>query len=629
LHLNGRSHAGHTLPQLWSTKGWLATDGSPGCLENFNGTQLGDAATPVVFRVGLDWHVRLTYEDKSKSGPIGTITVADGSTTVTGTGTAFQNYHKGRTLRVAGEPIGYVIDTVSSTTGIVLKQSYKGATAGVTLHGQSYTIDPPATKDIPVAIHTGRPHPPSAPAKQRLRTDDKGEAHGVIFDIQGEETVYFRVYFEIEDASINLPRGSVEMPVGPETDYLSWLTYFLDDDQMYFPDMQQTSVGSFNDPRLLRCTTDDRNVALYFLKILRELSLFLFHVTGGAWAGVNNLVIHRYLLPPANRSFSWPVGSVWLRQHNHWDRSTIVHELSHQVVWKEAGYSTLDIALEARLLGNWAFFGSLELWHDFDLFANPEQALIEGWPEFIAAIFAGTRTPPYAFNVNPVTLQREVFDPGGTIHTLGPPPNGRGESVEGALANGLWAIFEKFIVTSTDLTAVGATSAHVPESLNGDITASGTPGSWVAPNPGVRDRWFAMIWEPLQSLRSDSDQGVTALLDDMRMRNPTDWHLLQPELQAFNMAMAPPVMASITPPTGASVGGTIVTISGSNFVQGMGVRIGGIALFPPNAIVNSHGSITVVTPPAPGPIPPGGLAVDVQVTTNAGSDTVSGGFTYL
>lgn len=62
VHTNGITHAGHTLPDEWSTKGWRAANGNPGYYEDFVGTQLGDADHPLVFRIGLDFHAR--FQDR-------------------------------------------------------------------------------------------------------------------------------------------------------------------------------------------------------------------------------------------------------------------------------------------------------------------------------------------------------------------------------------------------------------------------------------------------------------------------------------------------------------------------------------------------------------------------------------
>ena len=84
---------------------------------------------------------------------------------------------------------------------------------------------------------------------------------------------------------------------------------------------------------------------------------------------------------------------------------------------------------------------------------------------------------------------------------------------------------------------------------------------------------------------------------------------------------APPDVTGITPNSGPTAGGTSVTISGSAFVSGATVRIGGV-LATNVSFVNST-SITATTPAhAAG-------AVDVLVTNpDAQSDTLTNGFTY-
>jgi IPT/TIG domain-containing protein len=608
LHLNGRSHAGHTLPQQWSTKGWLATDGSPGYYENFNGTQLGDAATPVVFRVGLDWHLRLTYEDKSKPGPIGAITVTDGSTSVTGIGTDFKSYHVGRTLRVAGEPTGYIIDNVPSTTGLVLKQPYSGATRS----GQPYTIDPPAPKGIPVGIHTGPPRPPSTPAKQLLRTDENGEAHGISFDVQADETVYFRVNFEIEDVSINLPRASVAMtdPASPAANDEGWPTYYSDADQKYFPDMQKTSIGSLQVPEIVRCTTGDRNVALYLLKLLRELSTFLFHITAQVtvdrWAGILNLRLFRTAL--FGEAYSWPMGEVNFPPVRQWDRPTIMHEMCHQVMWKEAQITTVDVL-------SLAVSFELYLPHFAASFYNPTHALIEGWPDFTELIFENHPISGYPYSVARLydfdqALRSQVgMNPGPPtieLHMAAGAPRNRGESVEGAFANSLWGIWKNHVTSGATATA------QVPESLNGDVT---TTAPWIR-DPLVQQRFYNMIWRPLRELRnnSDSDKTTSTMIAHVRSRNASVWHSLHPEFQAFNAAMNVPALTSVAPTQGSIAGGYTVTLTGDHFVTGMRVDIASGRVPASDTRVLSRNTIEITMPSGPGV-----GRFDVVVTTPAGS----------
>lgn len=516
----GRNHAGHTLPDEWSTKDWRATDGSPGLFEDFAGTDLGSEATPLVYRVGLDVHVKLTYLDQSK-------------------------------------------------------------TPNVT------AIAPPN-----VSISLTR----ESAIKLKLFTDAQAEAHGVVFDISGASNslIALEVNFAVRaDGSINMRAAEVSIS--------AWKTRF--------PNKQQTSLGTQTAPVILNANSDDRNVALYFLKILRELSVFLFRITGGAWTGFEDLTLFRTAV--AGTAYSWPVGSVNIPSSDHWNRGTLIHEITHQVMWKELNVSSADIAFEA-------LFGELQLTHFESLLANSEQALIEGWPEFVEAIFASKNPPPTPpYSVTNVFKTFDDFQNNTNPQPLGPPPLNRGERVEGAFANGLWELFRNQVVTS----AVTA-DARIPESVNGDITVT---APWLL-RVDVRDRFLSIIWNPFRDLRSTSgDPTSTDLFNRIRVRNPVTWHLLQVDLQRFNLAMTPPTILSIVPNSGAAAGGTPFTITGSNFVVGLQVSFGqaGGGRLATNVVVTNSNTLTGVAPV-------GSVgAAKVTVTTPSGTSTLVIPYSYV
>jgi hypothetical protein len=82
-----------------------------------------------------------------------------------------------------------------------------------------------------------------------------------------------------------------------------------------------------------------------------------------------------------------------------------------------------------------------------------------------------------------------------------------------------------------------------------------------------------------------------------------------------------PIVNAISPATGSTFGGTAVTILGGGFDSGVTVTIGGAAAT--NVAVGGTTSITATTPQhAAG-------AVDVVVTQNGGSTTLTGAFTYV
>jgi|GEM_PF-3246575 len=530
VHTNGRSHAGHTLPSEWSTKGWRAADGTPGFQPGFTGPSLGTPSAPVVFRVGLDFHARFQYRDLSP------------------------------TLKTPPGP----------------------------------AVDAPAPQGIPVSIRAGVG---SLVDRQTLRTDGNGEVHGAAFNIDAGESVFFNLDFSMEDAAINLPQARVPMDI---PDQSGWNTFNSDAGESVFRNNDSISLGTQVSPKVFLMTANDRNAAMYMLKVLREWSIFLFRITGGAWTGVSGLTIRRSSI--SGIAFSFPVGTLNIPPSDHFNRETLTHELSHQIMWKEVNVSTLGIIFQATI-------GPLRLRHFINLFENETHALIEGWAEFMEAVFEGKSTPPFAVTA--------LFDKNRTpAGTLGPPPpDNRGEKVEGAFANGLWAIFQNHVVTPGV-----AANPHVPESRGGNImtTAAGTYLS----NTAVRDRFLSMIWNPLKDLRPLLSPTTTAMLGNIRSRNLGVWHTLQPELQAFNMAMAVPTVSSISPIGGPPGGGTLVTLTGTEFTLGRTqVRIGGNPAT--NVVVANSTTLTAQAPP--GPL---GL-VDVIVRTDAGdSAPLVGGFNY-
>lgn len=518
VQTNGMNFANSTLPAEWSTKGWTATDGSPGYYPNFSGTRLGDAATPLTFRIGLDFHALLEYADARSPGKMW-----------------------------------------------------------------------PAPKGIKLTLETaGLLGPPGAP-KVDLRTNDNGEVHGILFDVAGGDHVYYHIEFEIEDTTINLPRARVQM------DLAGWSTFWADADVKSYPDNDQTSLGTFATPDHLTCTINDRNYALFLLKTLRELSVFLFHLTGGAWTGVTDLTYFRSSI--SGIPYSWPVGEVnipptW--SGVTWDRGTIIHETSHQLMWKEVNFGTLGIIYQAIF--------NLRLYHEVDLLANPRHALIEGWADFMEELFEPSGGRPYS-----VALVTPTYGVPATVN-IGPPPLNQGESVEGAFANGLWQIVTKH---------VGAGSAGVPESPNGDVTIT---APWLL-SASAQTNFLAMIWNPLKAIRTTlSTPGTTDMLDEIRKGNLSDWHTLRPELQNWNMAMVVPTIGSLTPATGPAAGGTTVTITGTEFVSGATVTFAGTPAT--SVTVNSSTSLDAVAPAhAAG-------AVDIRITTKAGSVNAPAAFTY-
>lgn len=572
VHTNGLSHAGHTLPSEWSTSGWLATDGiTPGLHNNFIGTQLGTPTTPLVFRVGLDFHAKLEYH-------------VDGG---------------GRTGSDDPAPPQVLTKLMQEETG----------------------------PDTELLV---------------LRTNNDGELHGVSFEAEPSNTFYLHVDFEMQDSSINLERTRITTSTFFT---LTWDSVDTDSDRKVFASHRATSIGTHTSPELFSVTINNRNVALYQLKVLRELGAFLFEITDTAWTGVELRVFPH---APA-QAFSWPPGQLNLPSSSQWNRETIIHETAHQVMWKEASVDASDIA--GLFIGGIAGFDLLHGCHTSAFLANERHALIEGWAEFIAAIFEGSGTPPYRFTdlVNCTTdIVLDPTDPDFPIRPcsclpfspnkpLGPgggAPNNQGQQVEGAFANGLWGVFKNHVVSSVD---TSAPIAQVPERAKEQVTVD---APWVS-NSSVQQRFLSMIWQPLGSLSSTGTAAKTTgrMLDAIRSANQaTVWHQLLPELQAFNMALRAPSITVVDPGWGPITGGAgfghQTTITGADFVAMVTVPTSGgsfsaitavefDSIAAPTVTVTA-GNTLVVAPPAHA----AGL-VDVKITTPGGSTTLANAYIYV
>ena len=100
---------------------------------------------------------------------------------------------------------------------------------------------------------------------------------------------------------------------------------------------------------------------------------------------------------------------------------------------------------------------------------------------------------------------------------------------------------------------------------------------------------------------------------------PSGWWVMQ--MVAFRFAAAGPTVSSVSPNVGPVVGGTVVTITGTNFAQGATVMFGSQA-----ATSVTFQSATQILATTPAGIPG---AVPVTVTVGGQSGSLASGFTYV
>jgi large repetitive protein len=89
---------------------------------------------------------------------------------------------------------------------------------------------------------------------------------------------------------------------------------------------------------------------------------------------------------------------------------------------------------------------------------------------------------------------------------------------------------------------------------------------------------------------------------------------------AYQYVTVPPTVTAVNPNTGTNLGGSAVTISGTNFTGATAVTFGGVLAT--NVTVLTATTITATTPAGTG-------TVNVAVTTQAGTGTGTNLYTYV
>lgn len=508
------------LPAEWSTKAnsgtnyWLSTSGEKGYYENFSGTQLGSPANPLVFRIGLDFHVKFQYYDQSTPNAIFDGTRVD--------------FHD-------------TLPTSSSVGDLYPPPKYSAFMNSGIVHGQIFDIEP--NSDIYWYV----------PYEMQDSTTGLDVQVVEIAEITGQN-----------DFGLSTLKDEVQIKMN------SFGITSIEDFNSY----PKTSVGSSHNPITFSTPISNQSqmrAAFYILKVARELSIFYEKLTQGDYHKVvNKYRFSTYLSLPVTSGYTAhaiPVDVVQMTDiSSNWKRDTIIHESSHHVYWHAVDYSSLDILGEA--LG-----GQLKLKHAGSLMYNAEMALIEGFPEAMEIIFIPSAYYKlYSFSEGDF-IWVDVVD---WVHgiNLGPSstdPINRGELIEGMVANAISDVFWKVIV---DPHHTGTAHGNeIKESLDGNIL--GTPSNTWLNNTAIQDAFVNLIWTPLQSLiSSPDDPNSTTYFSNMLSSDPSLEHEIRGILNTYNIAVIRPVATSLTPTSGSVVQGTRITITGENFIKDESNQLG-------------------------------------------------------
>lgn len=513
------------LPVEWSTKAssdtdyWNSVDGSPGYIENFQGLRLGAQVSPMTFRVGVDYHFKLnSYQTSS----------------------AYL------------EPIAYM-------PGIDIK---------ITDGNQVF---------------------------ETQSTNEEGVIFGLSFNIPPNKNLYAELDFSIEDSSINLQTtrvaytGIVLPPTGlaqlghNSTDIYTWKSKNEDpSSRFYFENNAKTTLKSEKVERdannneiipirhlpfELKPEKNNANYALFILKTIKELHIFLNILTNGQWLGrpVDIKMYHFFDFATTDTTAtSYPNGVVWLAKT--WHRGAVIHEYSHQIMWEQSSYSDIDIVSQFV----WDGVSDFDFVHYHNGYSTLQRSLTEGWAAAIEAIFVSTN--PKSLNIlrNGQALD---IDSGNSNFDIG-------YHSEGSFSNTLVNLFWKYVVEESN-----QSNWNLIESKDGNLIAANNQWLIGANINNIKDNFLNIIWHPLSDLSSQLTFAMktTDLFTEYVKNNnngsgtPNIWYKLRSEFLLWNTTVngfgsqsntiKAPTVNNVFPNLGAISGTNNVVINGSNFFK--------------------------------------------------------------
>ena len=588
-----------TLPSEWSTKTngigttyWLSVDGRKGYYDEFDGHTIGSPNNPLIFRIGVDFHVQFKHYNYSKS-----------RYEVLTDGILVEMYSDIPSLS-GPAPLGDPVFSYTIDNG-------KGE-----IHGVVFDVYP------------------------------ENETYWRIYYAAEDSSIKLNSEISFLNEGLDFNFNSW-LTYAPDTQYDSNMhSHLIYPDK--FKKLQYSTIGSKSNPiifKTLAIQDSSRRFGFHTLKLSRELAVFYNLMTNNAYIGINTnyrftfvpfpiivdlpkIVQQDYSLglatyPQIATPYAWPVDYVNLTdlENYWWNRDTVIHESSHHVYWHTVDFGTMNI-ISAILP-----WGGLYLIHAPRLITNNQHSLIEGFPESIEGIFDGsyplellsTSTPGiYTLDLRDLDRNRNI--PGTSIpYELGPSINTSidfGETIEGIVGNCIVDIFWELVVSP--YVPYSVHNKEIVESTDGNII---TKNSWLSIS-GISLGFINILWSPLQALfNSGSNPSSTEFFNNIISQNPSISHKIRGILNSYNVRIEAPVIQSSSDTTG-SVGDTIA-LTGFNFVDDfsnhlnrrawMVVKFGTVAV--PDVdlgLINSN-EISVITPPGTGTV---SISIELHIDSN-------------
>ena len=435
------------LPDNWSTKpnenntdNWFSVDGSPGYYDTFQGIKLGSSSYPLTYRIGVDYHLKMTYQNSMF-------------------------------------PKGLAVCLIDKTINEKLNSEYK------------------QLKYIGEDRYFG-----DELDKIKNSTDKSGVIHGISFDFKPGTDLGFLVYFEMHDLEVDMNKCRINFHEHAMAFRLyHWSSFTNDQDNKIFNANQKTTIGTPNSLYRVDIAEKNRTDALYVAKTMYEVAYFFNYFTNATWKGFNDLKININTAPGTSSAI--PIKNVYIDEDYTDDRSVIVHELCHQVLYSEIWGTGLDLVLQSMLVTGGP--------HNDNYVINRRFSFFEGWSIAIAKIFCMTFESKESFLLDLIHIS--LTEAGYKVDKLTPMPLNTGERVEGAYANIISLIFWNYVcdgyVTSLNTkqgklkrpSGYSNNDIKLNESDNGDLSQK---NYWLNNNNknDLSTKFLSFIFTPFTSL---------------------------------------------------------------------------------------------------------------------------------
>ena len=513
------------LPATWptaldSTHYWLAANGrTKGYLANFKGFQLGNNVVPVWFNIGIDYLFDFSYEmprPELNSDPLYLISTLPKDLTVTLT--------NGTTVHANNK-----VDELSRIYGVNFDFKL----------GDEFWFEIPMVLENP------------AIGMQQTRVIYKTQilADEVLHEDPLTDPLHTQVWSSKEDAT-----APIVLTLGYTTSLRNAQLPNLTAGSIRIHQDEASGSGSLRAVNALAVLSYSRELAVFLHYMTageytgNYLNLKLFHLATSAW--MSPLMVTQVL---DKTPLSFPLHSIYLSEaEGERGRNLVVHESSHQVMYKLSAFSAGDIL---KRFAHQVYDSGAT--HQASLLSSKFLALTEGWAEAFAGIMCGyplDRCFPRSRVYIPLSEPLGVISPGepdvvnkknkkpvaladgfdapdarnrwspwpdeltwlrnnsldllAHWYTLDPEPLGtqpatrlnRGEESEGAMAILLYTLFWEFVVGP----AIHSEYINYIHRDNSGAPTRSNPWMSAANQQAISRRFKAFFWKPLQDLAQEA-----------------------------------------------------------------------------------------------------------------------------